>query len=378
MNAGDPVLFRGYRVGSVETSTFDPQSRLMRYQLFIGAPYDSLVTSNVRFWKDSGVAVDLSSQGMRVEMASLATLFSGGVSFDVPDGLEQGKPVTQDKAEFKLFDDRSSIQNSLYIEHENFLLFFSDSVRGLQSGAPVEFRGIRVGTVGDVPFFAEGMKQQVDNDFRIPVLIRIEPGRFRDDLGPDTNFEQVLKTAKERGLRASLKSGNLLTGALFVDLDFYPDAKPWKGPQEIAGYPLLPTISGGLAQIQQKVMQTLDKINNLPLNPMVNEVTKALAESQKTMRETQKVLASLNTITSSQSMQELPKDLQKTLNELNRSMKGFQPGSPAYNKMVGDMQRLDQVLRELQPVLRTLNEKSNALVFEAAGSQDPQPKKAKK
>lgn len=42
-------------------------------------------------------------------------------------------------------------------------------------------------------------------------------------------------------------------------------------------------------------------------------------------------------------------------------MKGFQPGSPAYNKMVGDMQRLDQVLRELQPVLRTLNEKSNAL-----------------
>ncbi|CND07392.1 intermembrane transport protein PqiB [Yersinia pseudotuberculosis] len=378
LNAGDPVLFRGYRVGSVETSTFDPQSRLMRYQLFIGAPYDSLVTSNVRFWKDSGVAVDLSSQGMRVEMASLATLFSGGVSFDVPDGLEQGKPVTQDKAEFKLFDDRSSIQNSLYIEHENFLLFFSDSVRGLQSGAPVEFRGIRVGTVGDVPFFAEGIKQQVDNDFRIPVLIRIEPGRFRDDLGPDTNFEQVLKTAKERGLRASLKSGNLLTGALFVDLDFYPDAKPWKGPQEIAGYPLLPTISGGLAQIQQKVMQTLDKINNLPLNPMVNEVTKTLAESQKTMRETQKVLASLNAITSSQSMQDLPKDLQKTLNELNRSMKGFQPGSPAYNKMVGDMQRLDQVLRELQPVLRTLNEKSNALVFEAAGSQDPQPKKAKK
>lgn len=58
-------------------------------------------------------------------------------------------------------------------------------------------------------------------------------------------------------------------------------------------------------------------------------------------------------------------------------MKGFQHSSPAYNKMVGDMQRLDQVLRELQPVLRTLNEKSNALVFEAAGSQDPQPKKAK-
>jgi paraquat-inducible protein B len=378
LNASDPVLFRGYRVGSVESSTFDTKSRLMRYQLFIGAPYDSLVTTNVRFWKDSGVAVDLSSQGMRVEMAALATLFSGGVSFDVPDGLERGKAITQDRVTFKLFDNRSSIQNSLYTEHEDFLLFFSDSVRGLQSGAPVEFRGIRVGTVADVPFFAVGMKQRVDNDFRIPVLIRIERGRFRDDLESDANFAQILKTAKERGLRASLKSGNLLTGALFIDLDFYPDAKPWKDPLEVAGYPLLPTTSGGLAQIQQKLMQTLDKINNLPLDSMLNEVTKTLAESQRTMRETQKTLEALTAITANPAMQDLPKDLQKTLNELSRSMKGFQPGSPAYNKMVGDMQRLDHVLRELQPVLWTLNEKSNALVFEAAGSQDPQPKKAKK
>ncbi|ELI6450820.1 intermembrane transport protein PqiB [Yersinia ruckeri] len=378
LNAGDPVLFRGYRVGSVETGAFDPKSRMMRYQLFISAPYDSLVTTNVRFWKDSGVAVDLSAQGMRVEMASLSTLFSGGVSFDVPDSLDLGQPVTQDKTAFKLFDNRSSIQNSLFTEHDDFLLFFSDSVRGLQAGAPVEFRGIRVGTVGDVPFFTEGIKQTVDNDYRIPVLIRIEPGRFRGDLGPETHFEQILKTAKERGLRASLKSANLLTGALFVDLDFYPDAKPWKGPQEIAGYPLLPTASGGLAQIQQKLMVTLDKINNLPLTPVLNEVAQTLAESQKTMRETQKTLASLNEITSTQAMKDLPKDLQNTLNEINRSMKGFQPGSPAYNKMVGDMQRLDQVLRELQPVLRTLNEKSNALVFEAASSQDPKPKKATK
>lgn len=102
-----------------------------------------------------------------------------------------------------------------------------------------------------------------------------------------------------------------MTGALFVDLDFYPDAKPWKGPVEVAGYPLLPTVSGGLAQIQQKVMQTLDKINNLPLDPMVTEVTKTLVESQKTMRETQKTLESLTALTASPAMQDLPKDLQK-------------------------------------------------------------------
>jgi paraquat-inducible protein B len=89
-------------------------------------------------------------------------------------------------------------------------------------------------------------------------------------------------------------------------------------------------------------------------------------------------MKSLNDIISSKEVKALPQEMQKTLQQLNRSMKGFQPGSPAYNKMVGDMQRLDQVLRELQPVLRTLNEKSNALVFEAAVNNDPHPKKANK
>lgn len=50
----------GYRIGSVETRYFDPNMRNMRYQLFIPAPYDQLVTRNVRFWKDSGVAFYMS------------------------------------------------------------------------------------------------------------------------------------------------------------------------------------------------------------------------------------------------------------------------------------------------------------------------------
>ncbi len=110
---------------------------------------------------------------------------------------------------------------------------------------------------------------------------------------------------------------------------------------------------------------------------MVNEATGTLKESQKTMRDLQRTIDNINKVTGSPAMKTLPDDLQQTLRELNRSMKGLQPGSPAYTKVVGDMQRLDQVLRELQPVLRTLNNKSNALVFEAKPGQDPQPKRAK-
>ena len=376
LTPGDPVLFRGYRVGSVETSVFDPQKRTMSYQLFINAPNDRLVTSNVRFWKDSGIAVDLTAAGMRVEMGSLTTLFSGGVSFDVPDGIDLGQPVAE-KAEFDLYDNQRSIQESLYTEHKDFLLFFKDSIRGLQPGAPVEFRGMRLGTVSKVPFFMPGLRQALNEDYRIPVLIRIEPERIASQMGesPDilTNLPELLK----QGLRGSLKTGNLVTGALYVDMDFVSKPPPITGIREFGGYSIIPTVSSGLAQIQQRLMDTLDKINNLPLNPMLEQATGTLAESQRTMRRLQTTLDNLNKLTASQSVQQLPQDMQKTLRELNRSMQGFQPGSAAYNKMVADMQRLDQVLRELQPVLQTLNQKSNALVFEAKGKKDPEPKGVK-
>ncbi|APG17491.1 paraquat-inducible protein B [Kosakonia radicincitans DSM 16656] len=376
LSPGDPVLFRGYRVGSVETSTFDTQKRTMSYQLFINAPNDRLVTSNVRFWKDSGIAVDLTSAGMRVEMGSLATLFGGGVSFDVPEGVDLGQPVAENAA-FTLYDDQRSIQESLYTDHIDYLMFFKDSIRGLQPGAPVEFRGIRLGTVSRVPFFTTGMRQALNDDYRIPVLVRIEPGRLINELGEDPDVSARLNELLKRGLRASLKTGNIITGALYVDLDFYNNVPAVSGMREFAGYPIIPTVSGGLAQIQQRLMDTLDKINNLPLNPMIQQATSTLAESQQTLKRLQTTLDNLNKLTSSQSMQQLPADMQSTLRELNRSMQGFQPGSAAYNKMVADMQRLDQVLRELQPVLKTLNDKSNALVFEAKGKDDPQPKRAK-
>lgn len=376
LSPGDPVLFRGYRVGSVETSTFDAQKRNITYQLFISAPNDRLVTNNVRFWKDSGIAVDLTAAGMRVEMGSLSTLFGGGVSFDIPEGLPLGETVAN-KTEYHLFDDQRSIQDSVFTQHIDYVMFFKDSIRGLQPGAPVEFRGIRLGTVGKVPFFIPGLKQNLNDDYRIPVEVRIEPERLINQLGADPDIRKHIDDLMNRGLRGSLKTGNLVTGALYIDLDFYPKA-PARGKfQEFGGYPIIPTVSGGLAQIQQRLMDALDKINNLPINPLLEQATSTLAQSEKTMQHVQATLDSLNKITSSQSMQQLPGDMQNTLRELNRSMQGFQPGSAAYNKMVADMQRLDQVLRELQPVLKTLNDKSNALVFEAKDKKDPQPKGAK-
>jgi paraquat-inducible protein B len=378
LSAGDPVVFRGLRVGTIESSRFDTEQRLMHYQLFIMAPFDKLVTTNVRFWQDSGFTFDMSAQGVKLEMSSIQTLLSGGVSFDVPDGWPNGEEV-KDQQSFELFPDKSSILDSLYTRHENFIVLFNESIRGLHPGAPVEFKGIRIGTVVEAPYYIDGMWNVSHSNFYIPVLIRIEPDRVQGHAETNgTELKENLLSAQNKGLRASLKSGNLLTGSLFVDFDFYDNAKPWVQPVFKYDYPVIASVSGGLSQLQQKFMMTLDKINGLPLESMMGEMTNTLKESQKMIRNMNQAMASLDQLLSNQSTQALPKDMQRSLNELNKTLKGMQPGSPAYNKLVDDMQRLDDVLREIQPIARTLNEKSNALVFESAGAKDPQPKGAKK
>lgn len=376
LTPGDPVLFHGYRVGSVETSHFDPQKRIITYQLFINAPYDRLVTSNVRFWKDSGVAVDFSASGLRVEMSSLTTLFSGGVSFDVPHGWELGKPVAEN-SEFHLYDNQSSTQESLYTKYVDYLMFFKDSVRGLQPGAPVEFRGIRLGTVMEVPFFVPGLGQALNDDYRIPVLIRIETERTANRPGEGPGLSTHLQRLLIRGLRGSLKTANLVSGALYVDLNFYNNVPAVKEIASFAGYDIIPTVSSGLAQIQQSLIDALDKINKLPLNPMLEQATSTLQQGRQTLNNLQTTLEHLNQLLARDSTQQLPSEIQKALAELNRTLQGIRPGSAAYNKAVNNLDQLDQVLRELQPVLRTLNEKSNALVFEAKTKDDPTPKGAK-
>ena len=376
LTPGDPVLFRGYRVGRVEKGRLDTDKRRMLYQLFIAAPYDRLVTANVHFWKESGIAVAISASGMRIEMGSLTTLLSGGVSFDVPEGWERGEKAA-DKTEYLLFDDRESTKHSLYTTHIDYLLFFTNSVRGLQPGAPVEFRGVRLGTVDRFPLYLPDGAQDLREGYRVPVLIRIEPDRFINAINQGVDAAARIREAMKRGLHAKLKTGNLLSGSLYIDLDFYPTVAAYKGPETVAGYKVIPTLGSGLNQLQQKLLITLDKLTGLPLNPLVTEATGTLRESGRTMQALQSTLRNINALIASPAMRQLPLETQQTLREMARSLKGLQPGSPAYATLTENMQQLDRVLRELQPVLKTLNKKSNSLILEAQPEQDPQPEKAR-
>jgi paraquat-inducible protein B len=400
---GDPVLYRGYDVGTVELSEFDTTLRSMRYQLFIRAPYDALVTENVRFWKASGMALDMSAEGVRIEMASMTTLLSGGVTFDVLDGWPMGARA-ENNTKFQLFENKKSIQDGLYNEYLEYLLFFEESVRGLTVGAPVEYHGVRIGTVAAVPFFLKTKNPlQLAFNRGIPVLVRIESGRLYGSLTLP-QLQQEIDLAVSQGLTASLKTGNLLTGGLYIELDQTKGATPASEPAaepapeaaakpkdvthsavavasamvvdeipEFGGYKILPTTRSGLGHIEQKVLQALDKINNLPVEQVLADSSATLNETQRLMVQSQQLLKSLDAIVQQDSTKALPAELQQSLTQLRATLAGVSPGSPAYERINSNLQAMDKVLRDLQPVVNTLNQQSNALILGADPKADPEP-----
>ena len=366
---GASVMFHGYRVGNVETSEFDVDSRKMKYQIFITKPYDALVTQNVRFWKEGGIDLSLSSSGASLNVPSLDVLMSGGISFDLPDGSKLGAPAEQ-HAVYKLYEDKKSIQDSQYTEYKEFLIMLSESISGLVEGAPVEYHGIRLGTVSKVPFYtAEMLNKTFILNQKVPVLIRIEPDRLSELVDEKIDIATLIMDEQKNGLRASLKTSNMFTGALYIDLDFYPELKNKYNAKlsTLYGYNTIETTSTGIAQIQAKVMQLLDNFNNLPLNNTMTEFNKSLASTQRLMN-------SLNQIIASNEMQNIPKDLQETLRTLNETMKGIQPGSELNKQMNESLQKVQQMMDELTPLLNTLNDKSNALIFSAPNKKDQEPK----
>lgn len=366
---GAPVMFRGFRVGNVETSNFDAKDKLMRYQVFISKPYDELVTNNVRFWKEGGINLSLSARGASLDMPPLDVMFSGGISFGLPEGQDFGT-LANPFTEYVLYEDRQAINHQDYNVYREFLLFFSDSVSGLTQGSAVEYRGIRIGTVAQTPFISEAMLKDVSDTliYDIPVMVRIEPERLSNLFSDSFDIFDLLISEQKRGLRATLRSGNILTGSLYIDLDFHSELiNDDNLITERYGYPTIATVPSGLAQIQSKIIQSLDNFNKLPLDKTIDELNSALRDSQKLMM-------SLNQLVNSNDIQSLPKDIHNTMNSLNETLRGLQPGSDLHRQLKSNLDKIEKMMDQLTPLLNTLNDKSNALIFAAPNKTDPQPK----
>ncbi len=374
VSTGDLVVYQGYRVGRVENMKFDPEQKVARYVIFIDAPYHELVNTSTRFWDISGLKLSAGADGLEVDMGSIDTLLLGGVSFGVPDGIKPGAPVQHNES-FNLFPSREDTLANPYRHGLYFVASFSQSVKGVKPGAPVEYRGIRVGRIERV-LIKEGVTQTQGSGAAgtgspIPILIYLEPGRLEM---PDTSGSVELMRANiakgvTRGLRASLETGNLLTGAKIISLDYYDDVKSQTVGTYLE-YPTIPTIETGIGQIEHKLNAILDTIAALPLDDTVDTVNQAVGTLNTT-------LENLNTIVESQGMRDLPQQLDETLRDLQNTLNGLAPGSGVYQSLNSSLLRLNRTLGNIESMSDTLATQPNAILLPTDNKPDPQPEAPK-
>ena len=371
VSAGDAVLFRGYRVGQVETAELDLEAKVMNYSLFIEAPYDSLVSEGTRFWNASGLSLSVGTEGIDFEMSSLSSLIAGGVAFAVPDGSDPGGPVKND-TKFTLYANAKSTREQTYQHYVQYVVRFDQSLRGLRPGAPVEYRGIRIGTVERSLYEDLFTREVLTGDSRVgqklPVLIRIEPGRLGigDTDASLIKMRDIVKAGVDAGMRATLNSGNLLTGALYVGVDFYPGAEH-ASLGEYGGYPTVPTLSSGIARIEKQIGDLLERLNALPLDATVANLNDTLEQAAGALNAVRRLAGSSGT-------QALPGQLDRTLKELRRTIESFSSDSELYSNLERTTSELNRTLQRLQDLAQRLEDQPNSIIFSTKTKPDPEPR----
>ena len=370
ISAGDAVLFNGYKVGRVESMVFEAGDRKAHYALFIDAPYHELIDSQTRFWNVSGISMSAGADGFKLQTGSMDTILLGGVAFGHPPGIGKGEQVEQN-AKFELYGSYDDILKNPYRNGIRYVVSFAQSVKGLVPGAPVEYRGIVLGRVEKI-MLKEGIEESVKLGLHgkgaaIPVLIYLEPGRLGvgDTADAVENLRENISAGVQNGMRASLETGSLLTGARYINVDYFPGAKE-ASLGEFREYTTIPSVETGLGQIEQKLTAVLDKINALPLEDTVGNANAAIDTLNQT-------LASLNTILQDQSTQQLPEQLDKTLEDLRNTLEGFSPDSEAYQSINSSLLHLNRTLGNMESLTRTLSGQPNAALLPSKPTPDVIP-----
>jgi paraquat-inducible protein B len=314
---GSLVFYRHIVAGQVVGYELDPGGNGVTLKIFINAPLDTYVTGATRFWQASGIDMSLSSDGVKVRTESLISILQGGVAFRALPGIET-TAVASD-APFVLYSDEDHAMRPTETEIRKFVLYFQGSLRGLSPGAPVELHGIAVGEVKSVDV-------EYDRDsasLRFPVVVDLYPQRIRGRKahvarlsaapeGPEMVSRTLIDSLVAHGLRAELKSGNLLTGQKYVELDVHADAAAetiwWKEQPAV-----FPTVSNGLDEIQDAVAGIARKLNKVPFDQISYRLLSTMSTLEQTLKSTDQLMRHVDGT--------LAPQIQATLAEAQAAMK---------------------------------------------------------
>jgi paraquat-inducible protein B len=364
-----------------------PDKSKVLVDIFINAPFDRLVHDKSHFWQTSGIDLSMGSDGVKLRVGSLLSLLGGGISFDTPDLYD---PSTQPSAAgrgFNLFKDYAAIAEGSHANKQFFVMYFEDSVRGLNVGASVEIKGIRVGTVTGIWFNLDANTHKVT----IPVHIEIDPDRLMPQEQIDL-FEQIHKAERAegrrpvmeklvaQGLRARLKSGSLITGQLYVDLDFYPNEAVAELSYEDKRFPRIPTLPSVTEELQKDAMEIMAKLKRLPLDKIGEELLGTAQGANRLVNspDLKEAIASLNTAlksvhqlsqTADHEVGKMAAGLDKSLASVVKILGQLEPGAPMAVDVGRALEELAASARSIRELTDYLDRHPEALLQGKAGAK---------
>lgn len=362
LDVGTPVYYRRIPVGQVTGFRLDKTGKHVDLRIFVKAPYDRFVTADTRFWNASGVDVKLGADGVQVNTESLTSIVAGGLSFLTPESADS-EPAPQDQV-FHLFHTREQALKQPHTLVQHYLLRFTESVRGLSVGAPVEFRGIQLGEVSAI----HADIQKGATDMGLLVEVAIYPGRMesRPNVGKptffgkgyrDKDFRNFIDKLVSNGLRAQLRNGNIVTGQLYVALDFFPGAKPGKADWN-AEPPSLPTQRGSLDELQTTLLRIVDRLDKLPLNEIGQDTHKAIAGLGRTIEQAEALVKRIDGLAQG--------DVRETVVEVRAAIadtrKLLSSDAPLQQDLRASLQELTRAAQALTHLVETLDRHPEALL----------------
>lgn len=333
LDFGSPVYHRRLRVGRIAGYTLDKDGRALTVQVFIEAPYASLVTADTRFWSASGIELSLNASGLTVNTQSVASLVAGGIAFGTPAGGEKAAAAPADQV-FKLFPTERAALAPDDGEPLTVRMLFDQSVRGLDAGAPVDLLGIEVGSVRSIAVTSEIRPGRVPMEVRADLYPK-RLGRLRSQFAAPMPKRDRLLLARlvAEGLRAQVRDGNLLTGRLYIALDFMPKAAKAAFDAN-APVPTLPTVPGAFADIQAQLAATLQRLSKVRFDAIGESLEETLKSAVGATTALQRTLDGTDA-----AVKRLAPDAQAAIGELRQTLASTQQLLGALQQTLGQAER---------------------------------------
>jgi paraquat-inducible protein B len=389
---GSNIYYRMIKVGRVERVGIAPNGEKINFTIFVKKRYTNYINKKSKFYAQSSFSIDFSQAKIDMHLASFSQLIHGGISIYTPIQTltKRDKEYKITKGEvFPLYKNLSQLKSKQLIhgeENQIYTFIFATKKHKLEIGSPVELQGFQVGYITDI----ESQFNEKNKAIESKIYALLYTSSFKRD--SESNASSTIKRLIENGLKGKLASTLPMIGAEYIDLIFDTTVKAKLIKND--NYPIFPTIRKKLSSnnIISNTQNLLIKLEKLPLENLLISATKLVEESrkpvkkiftnintiilrskkpiEKILKDLENTIKNINTLSKNEALQEIPQNINMTLQELERTLQELQTFTQGYDVNSQFSAELSATLHELSlaaesigRVSRKLEKKPNSLLL---------------